>query len=123
MITGHARVRVVVYNLPVDMRKSFQGLRALTKNVLNEDPLSGHWFVFINKRGNYLKLLYWDRGGFCLWCKRLEQGLFARDKDHEKTIMDTMRLHLLIEGIAISDVKQRKRFILKKEEVTASDRV
>ncbi len=123
MITGHSRVRVVVYNQPVDMRKSFQGLRALTKNVLHEDPLSGHWFVFINRRGNYLKMLYWDRGGFCLWCKRLEQGLFARDKANETTIMDTMRLQLLIEGIAIADVKQRKRFVLKKAEVTASVRV
>ena len=123
MITGHTRVRVVVYNRPVDMRKSFQGLRALTKNVLHEDPLSGHWFVFINKRGNYLKLLYWDRGGFCLWCKRLEQGLFAREKDHDKTIMDTLRLQLLIEGIAITDVKQRQRFILKKDAISASVKV
>ena len=123
MMSGDARVRVVVYNRPVDMRKSFQGLRALTKNALNEDPLSGHWFVFINKRGNYLKLLYWSSGGFCLWCKRLEQGLFARDRDREITVMDTLRLHLLIEGIAISDITKRKRFSLKNDATSEVHRV
>ena len=123
MMNGDTRVRVVVYNRPVDMRKSFQGLRALTQNVLHEDPLSGHWFVFINKRGNYLKLLYWSRGGFCLWCKRLEQGLFARDNYRDITVMDTLRLQLLIEGIAISDIAKRKRFSLKNDAASDARRV
>jgi len=122
-MNGDARVRVVVYNRPVDMRKSFSGLRALSQHVLHEDPLSGHWFVFINKRGNYLKLLYWSRGGFCLWCKRLEQGLFARDRDREVTVMDTLHLQLLIEGFVVSDIQQRKRFLLKKDESTVENRV
>lgn len=115
MIGGHGPVRVVMYNHPVDMRQSFRGLRALTQHVLKEDSLSGHWFVFINKRGNYLKMLYWDRGGFCLWCKKLEQGLFHRETDSDKTVMDVLRLQLIVEGIHVTDVKKRKRFVLKKD--------
>ncbi len=74
MFFPESRVRVFVHGRPVDMRKSFTGLIALTKHALKQDPLSGHLFVFVNRRGDYLKALYWDRSGFCLWAKRLERG-------------------------------------------------
>ncbi|MDQ7008254.1 MAG: IS66 family insertion sequence element accessory protein TnpB [Acidobacteriota bacterium] len=64
--------RILAYRDPVDMRKSFDGLVALVKSVLEEDPLSGTLFVFFNRRGNDLKLVTWDRTGFCLFAKLLE---------------------------------------------------
>ncbi|WP_298442653.1 IS66 family insertion sequence element accessory protein TnpB, partial [Ferrimicrobium sp.] len=57
-------------------RKSFDGLYALTCSTLQQDPLSGHLFCFVNRRANLMRVLYWDRSGFCLWSKRLEQGRF-----------------------------------------------
>ena len=68
--------RILAYNDPVDMRKSFHGLVALVQGVLGEDPLSGCWYVFFNRRGNYVKLVTWDRTGYCLFAKQLEQGRF-----------------------------------------------
>jgi transposase len=100
MFFPEGRVRVFVHGRPVDMRKSFTGLIALTQQALVQDPLSGHLFVFVNRRGDYLKILYWDRSGFCLWCKRLERGRFIsawrRARDQE---LDVTGLRLLLEGI------------------------
>src|SRR5215472_11862235 len=62
---------------PIDLRKGFKGLAALISNVLQSDPYNGHLFVFRGKRGDYLKMLYWDGTGLCLFAKRLEQGIFA----------------------------------------------
>ena len=74
MFFPEGQVRVHVYGCPVDMRKSFDGLYALTRQELGTDPLSGHLFVFINRRATQMKVLYWDRTGFCIWTKRLKQG-------------------------------------------------
>ncbi len=110
MFFPEGRIRVYVYGRPVDMRKSFTGLYALTKHELKQDPLSGHLFVFINRRGNYLKSLYWDRDGFCLWAKRLERGSFvsnwSRVGDRE---LDWMGLKLLLEGIEPARKRLRYR--------------
>lgn len=99
MFFPEARVRVFLHARPVDMRKSFDGLIALTRHALGQDPLSGHVFVFVNRSGSYLKALYFDRTGFCLWSKRLERGRFlgsARGADRE---LDVTGLKLLLEGI------------------------
>ena len=61
---------------PTDMRKSYEGLGALTQTVLQQNPLSGHLFVFMNKKRDRVKLLYWHLNGFCIWQKRLEKGQF-----------------------------------------------
>ena len=63
---------------PVDMRKSYEGLSSLVQSILQQDPLSGHLFVFLNKKRNRVKILYWQLNGFCLWQKRLEKGKFHR---------------------------------------------
>lgn len=76
MFFPEGQIRVHLYGRPVDMRKSYDGLYALTRHELGQDPLSGRLFVFINRRATQIKVLYWDRTGFCLWAKRLEQGRF-----------------------------------------------
>lgn len=93
------------------MRKSFNGLTSLAKTVMHQDPLSGHLFVFVNRRGNFLKTLYWDRTGYCIWSKRLEQGNFVSNWSETKAReMDYTQLKMLLEGIEKG--RQRKRFKL-----------
>jgi transposase len=109
------QLRVWLYQQPVDMRRSFDGLAAIAKNQMQEDPLSGHLFAFINKRRTYLKVLFFDRSGYCIWAKRLEAGQFAHpqsaDEDN-KLAMDFHALKLLVEGMEPKDYHQRKRFNL-----------
>ncbi len=69
-------VRVFLAAEPADMRCAFDGLTARVQSLLEQDPFSGHLFVFRNKRGDRVKILFWDRSGFCLWYKRLEKGTF-----------------------------------------------
>jgi transposase len=69
-------VRIYLCTRQVDLRKSFDGLAQLVREFLSVDPLSGHLFVFRNKRGDRLKLLYWDRDGYIIVYKRLEIGVF-----------------------------------------------
>jgi len=76
-MTWDNRVRVHVFNQPSDMRKSHDGLFALCRDAMNQDPLSGDVFVFMNKRRNRLKILYWDGTGLCLLYKRLEKRQFT----------------------------------------------
>jgi transposase len=74
--------RILAYGEAVDMRKAFGGLLGVVKGVLEEDPLSETLFVFVNRRGTYVKVLYWDRTGFCLFAKRLERGRFRFPTRH-----------------------------------------
>ena len=109
MFFPEGQVRVHVYDRPVDMRKSYDGLYALTRHELGQDPLSGRLFVFINRRATQMKVLYWDRTGFCLWAKRLERGRFLSDWRTVTTReMDWTGLKLLLEGIEA--VRHKKRF-------------
>ena len=110
MFFPEGRVRVHVYGQPVDMRKSFDGLYALTRQRLGADPLSGDLYVFINRRATQIKVLYWDRTGFCLWAKRLEQGRFLSDWTQVATRqMDWTSLKLLLEGLEAKVVRKRYR--------------
>jgi len=83
-----------------DMRKAINGLSILVESRLQLDPFSGHLFVFCNRRRNNLKILYWDRNGFCLWQKRLEKHAF-RWPQTEKQILEIDRRQLiwLLEGL------------------------
>jgi transposase len=90
------------------MRLSFDGLYALTRNGLRQDPLSGHLFAFINRRGTQIKILYFDRTGLCVWSKRLEQGRLIRHwQDITTREMDWTALKLLLEGIEPQHVHKR----------------
>lgn len=108
MFFPEGQVRVHVYGRPVDMRKSYDGLYALTRQELDQDPLNGRLFVFINRRATQIKVLYWDRTGFCVWAKRLESGCFISDWSKAKAAeMDWTGLKLLLEGIEPARFKKR----------------
>ena len=68
--------KIMLETTPIDMRKSYDGLAIVIKNILNEDPFSHTAFIFMNKKYNLIKILYWDLNGFCLFQKRLEKGTF-----------------------------------------------
>lgn len=72
MFFPEGRIRVFLCRVPVDLRKSFDGLSVLVRHALAQDPLSGHCFVFVNRRATQIRVLYWDRTGYSLWAKRLE---------------------------------------------------
>lgn len=87
---------------PTDMRKSFDGLCAAARNKLNEDPLSGQLFVFINKRKTHIKILYFDQDGFCIWSKRLEQGQYNYPRSNDKKqLLDITQLQWIIKGLKV----------------------
>jgi len=77
MLTLTPSVTIYVCLQPADMRKSLDGLSELARAQAGQDPMSGHLFLFRNRRGDRLKVLYWDRNGFALWYKRLERGTFS----------------------------------------------
>ena len=101
-------VQVFVYGQPVNLRLSFDGLYALVRHALGYDPLSGNLFAFINRRGTQMRVLYWDRSGWCIWAKRLLQGRFISDWANVSTRqMDFTGLKLLLEGIEPKRVRKR----------------
>ena len=106
-------VRIFLYAQPADMRCGFNKLSMFAKHMMGQDPLSGHLFVYFNKRADKCKILFWDRTGFCIWYKQLEEGSFERiDPPSQTTTLeiDLMTLSLILEGIDLSGAKQRKRY-------------
>lgn len=111
MFLSESNVRIWLYTEPTDMRKSYDGLTGLVKSNLQEDPLSGQLFVFINKRRTQMKALYFDRTGYCIWSKRLAQGQFNyKPNSAGKRILSWLQLQLLLEGIELKNIRQYKRF-------------
>ena len=87
---------------PTDLRRSIDGLALLVEGRLDLDPLSGHLFVFCNRRRNLVKVLYWDRNGFCLWQKRLEREFFRWPKDGNAVVQVGAReLMWFLEGLQL----------------------
>ena len=107
MLSLPPSVRVFVCTVPTDLRKSFDGLCALVQAVLKQDPFSGHLFTFLNRRKDKVKILYWDRSGFFLMYKRLEEGTFWMP---ERAEIGARELMLVLEGIEASEVHQRRRY-------------
>lgn len=107
------RVRVYLCTSPTDMRKGFDTLAVLVREGLGYDPLSGHLFLFVGRRRDRLKILYWDRDGYALWYKRLEQGTFRMPMvkpDAASIELKASELAMLLEGIDLRSIKRRKRF-------------
>jgi transposase len=100
MIALPAGTQVWLAAGPTDMRKGFDGLSVLVQTVLKEDPFSGHVFVFRDKRGDLVKLLWWDGDGLCLLAKRLERGRFIWPRNEQGTaVLTPAQLSMLLEGI------------------------
>ncbi len=113
MLSLTAATRIYLYRGPCDMRKSFDGLCGLVRSELGQDPLSGSLFVFCNRRRTMVKLLYFDRDGFAIWYKRLEQGSFQPPHQLCKDgLMDRRQLSLLLEGVVPKKVG--KRYVLRQ---------
>jgi transposase len=97
-----ASVRIFVCTQPQDMRRAFDGLALATRQVLGEDPQSGALFLFVNKRANRVKLLWWDRNGYCLLCKRLHRAKFVLpvgDGDRSSVRIDGQQLAKILAGV------------------------
>jgi transposase len=104
-------VRIFVATTPTNMHLSFDRLAALARDGLQQDPLSGHLFLFVNRLGDRVKILYWDRSGFCLWYKRLEQGVFHLPRGPATHVeLDAADLTLLLDGIDLAQARRRARF-------------
>lgn len=106
-------VRIFMCAAPTDMRRSFDGLARMVREHLGGDPMSGHLFVFVNRRGDRLKILYWDRDGFALYYKRLEQGTFQiPPTDAVDPAISRTQLAMMLDGIELKSVRQRRRYQL-----------
>lgn len=105
--------RFHLYNLPTDMRKSFDGLSGLVQNKLGRNPCSGEVFIFVNKRRDKIKLLHWRGAGFILYYKRLEKGTFELpryDSSVGSISLDYAKLVMIIDGLSVENIQKRKRY-------------
>ena len=111
MLTLPPSVRIFLSTEPADMRRGFDGLAYLVREYLGADPLCGHLFVFRNRRGDRVKVLYWDRSGWSLFYRRLERGRFHFPQTSERSVeVESAELLLVLEGIELAGARRRKRF-------------
>jgi transposase len=113
MLTLAPHLRIYVHAQATDMRKSFDGLSGLVRAVFQADPLDGSLFLFLNRRRDRIKLLYWDGDGLALWYKRLERGGFEAipAADGSATVeIDATQLAMLLGGVTLASAKRRKRY-------------
>ena len=111
-------VRVYLCLAPTDMRRGFDGLCRMVREFLGADPLSGDLFVFRSKRGDRVKLLYWDQDGLAIWYKRLEEGTFVLPAANDKRartgehglVLRPAELAMLLDGIDLASVKRQRRY-------------
>lgn len=105
-------MRVFVATGATDMRKSFSGLAGLVRNVMEQDPLDGHLFVFFNKRRTLMKAVFWDRNGYVLLAKKLAKGTFILPEADDRGVvaLEATELMLLLDGIDLSNARMRPRW-------------
>ena len=110
LIPSGLRIHLAVK--PTDFRKSIDGLSGVVRTVLDEDPLTGHLWVFHNRRRNALKLLFWDRGGFVMVYKRLERGRFKLPElgEGKQIRLSPAELGALLEGLDLTTAKRLPRW-------------
>jgi transposase len=116
MLSLPQSIDVFICTQPTDMRKSFDTLASLTRDILKQDPLSGKLFVFFNRNRNRTKVLYWDKDGYCILLKRLEKGRFHLydwdNSSHNSYVTDPKELGLILDGVDLSRAKKHTRFEL-----------
>lgn len=114
MLSLPASIRIFLCLEITDMRRGFDGLAAMASRVVGEDPLSGHLFVFRNRRQDRVKILYWDRDGFALWYKRLEKGTFKFPtpvtRGSGRTEIKASDLMMLLDGVDLRSVRRERRY-------------
>jgi transposase len=113
MISLPHPVRVFLHAPATDLRKGFDALSGLVTAAFSQDPTSGHLFLFVNRRRDRLKILYWDRDGLAIWYKRLESGSFQLPvvaPDAVSIEMSPTQLTLILSGIDLGSARQRKRY-------------
>ncbi len=114
MISLPSSVRVFLHAPPTDLRKGFDALCGLVTTAFGQDPTSGHLFLFVNRRRDRIKILYWDRDGLAIWYKRLENpGTFQIPTTATKAAsieMTPTQLALILSGIDLKSARQRKRY-------------
>lgn len=115
MLALPSSVKIFLASGVTDLRKSFDGLSGLTRQVLDQDPASGHLFVFCNRRKDRLKVLYFDGSGLWVFAKRLEKGTFAwpRMRDATRVELSFSELTLLLGGLDLSMTKNRRWYARK----------
>lgn len=123
MLSLPPSVRLFVATQPVDGRKGADSLMALVRDVLRQDPLSGHLFIFFSKRCDRVRIVYWDRNGIAMWTKRLEAGrfqpTFSADGTLSVSTIEAAELALILEGIDLAGAKRRPRWEPRKTTATA----
>lgn len=112
MLALSSTSKIFVCQKPTDMRKSYDGLSNIVANNFQRNSLSGDFYVFTNRKMNLLKILFWDAGGYCLFCKRLEKGRF-RFPVCENQNIDRANLQMILEGIDLKSVKRLPRYMPK----------
>lgn len=113
MLSVPSQTKIFLSLAPTDMRKSIDGLCALTSSVLAQDPTSGHLFVFVSRRRDRVKLLYFDEDGYVVWYKRLELGVFRipqTQPDQTSVTLSSADLTMLLSGVDLASVKRTKRY-------------
>jgi len=113
MLTLVPSAAIWLATTPTDMRKGFDGLAQLVAEHVERNVLEGGLFVFVNRRRDRLKLLWWDQDGLCLWYKRLERGTFELPRvgpDTRSVVLTPTELGLILGGIELASVRRRKRY-------------
>ena len=117
MLSLSPAIQVFMAIEPVDLRKGFDGLSAAVQNVFDRNVLDGHLFLFLNRRRDRIKLLWWDRDGLALFYKRLERGTYEVPRHapgNKQLRLDATQLSLLLNGVQLDSVKHRRRYTLTK---------
>ena len=126
MLTFPATIQIFIATEPVDLRKGFEGLSAIVRDVMKQDPLSGHFFCFLNRRRDRAKIIFFDRSGYCIFFKRLEKSTFKLPVQPDARVieMEAPELMLLLEGIDLRGARRRPRWLplIPRSVVPRSDR-
>ncbi len=113
IMTNFSEVRIFLCTTPTSMSWSFDRLMGRAREIFDQDPASGHLFLFLNRNRDRLKILFWDRDGFCIWYKRLERGTFqllTATNDEEGVELDYTQLVKLLGGLDLRTGRRRRRY-------------
>ncbi len=112
-MTDLTDLRIFVCTAPIKMNLSFDRLMGLAQETFDQDPLSGHLFLFLNRQRDRIKILFWDVDGFCIWYKRLEVGVFqwpVATEDEQGVELNGSQLNRLLGGLDLKSGRRRRRY-------------